>query len=57
MGWSPVLEQLSRRKLLDDAQAGEPIALRRLNAMGVVRWERSGDVIMGSRNGGQHDVP
>jgi transposase len=46
-GWTPVQEQLNRRKLLDDAKAGEPIALRRLNAMGLRRWERAGEVVVG----------
>lgn len=46
-GWSPVQEQLDRRKLLDEAKAGEPIALRRLNAMGLRRWERAGEVVVG----------
>lgn len=50
-GWTPVQEQLNRRKLLDDAKAGEPIALRRLNAMGLLRWERAGEVVVGERHG------
>jgi hypothetical protein len=47
-GFSPVQQQLERIKLLDMAKRGEPIALRRLNAMGLTRWERQGEVIMGA---------
>lgn len=40
-GWTPVIEQLQRRKLLDDASLADAGALQRLRLMGLTRWERA----------------
>jgi hypothetical protein len=45
--WTPVREQLDRIVLLEKAKAGDPLALRILNAKKLMRWVHHGEVIVG----------